>query len=199
MPMMKRIAAFLSLLMLLASHGHSQLSEKANLFGGITYQFVGFTPLTSPQQTLFPLYGLGLGVDYVLAHSNDVASLGINPNAHLCVQFNYNNLSLLASAPTYLLARIGAGATPFNEQKLGIGAGVGGSASYFATTDGGGTISSLFFNPSACAELSIRTRGSSYLFRFNWSLMKPTREITYSNLTASYRVGVFGLGVLYSL
>lgn len=193
--MLRKFAYTFAFLVCLTTSMQGQLSEKAKFFGGITYQFVGFTPLNSPQPSLYYLYGLGAGMDYVLLHSNDVVSLGINPNANLCLQFSYSSLNFLATVPTYMLARFGAGATPFNEQKFGIGAGIGGSGSYFASTSANGTLSTFFVNPSACVELAIGARGSNYLFRFNWSLMRPTREITVGTYTNSYRVGILGFSI----
>jgi hypothetical protein len=196
--MCKKTTAVLALLLLLVIQVQGQIAEKANFFGGISYQFVGLTaPNATVANPMFYVYGLGAGMDYVLAHSNDVISLGINPNANLCFQLsNYYGLNLLASVPTYMLARVGAGATPFNEQKFGIGAGIGGSGSYFLSSIG---INTLFFNPGAVVEMSLRTRGSNYLFRFNWSLMKPTSNVDFGGATpVPYRVGLTGISIFYT-
>ncbi len=198
MQMSKKIVILFALLMVLAIPGQSQFAEKATFHGGITYQFIGLTQVGSPTPNgIYSLYGLGVGMNYVLAHSNDVVSLGINPNANLCFQLSsYTGLSFLGSTPTYMLARLGAGATPFNEQKFGIGAGIGGSASYFTTTAGPRM---FFLNPGAVAELSLRMRGSSYLFRFNWSLMRQTKEINFGNgATGDYSIGLTGISIFYN-
>lgn len=176
--------------------GMAQLAEKATLFGGITYQFVGLTDVTSNTTTAFYSYGLGLGMDFVLAHSNDVVSIGVNPNANLCFQLNsFTGFSFLGAVPVYMLARVGAGATPFNEQRFGIGAGIGGSASYFTTTYGP---RAFFMNPGAVVELNLNLRSSSYLFRFNWSLLRPTQEldINRSGTPYPYRIGLTGLSIM---
>lgn len=196
--MCKKIPVLLALLLLLGIQGRGQISEKANLFGGVTYQFVGLTALGSPiPNYAYYVYGLGAGMDFVLAHSNDVVSLGVNPNAHLCFQLSsYYGVNFLASVPTYLLARVGAGATPFNEQKFGIGAGIGGSGSYF-TSVGGPRM--FFMNPGAIVEMCVRTRSSNYLFRFNWSLMRPTHDVNLGGSTTNpYRIGLVGLSLFYS-
>lgn len=195
--MCKKIPVLIALLMLLATRGQSQLAEKANFFGGITYQFIGFTAQGSPVPTYIPIYGLGLGMGYILAHSNDVVSLGINPNVNLCFQLgSYTGLSLLGSTSAYMLARAGSGATPFNEQKIGIGAGIGGSASYFTTTGGPRT---FFFNPGAVAELSLRLRGTNYLFRVNWSLLRPEYNLDFgAGAPVPYRIGLTGVSIFYT-
>jgi hypothetical protein len=201
--MWKKASFVLALLLATCLSGQAQLAEKASFFGGMTYQFIGITPLGQPRPIYASMYGLGAGMDYVLMHSNDVASLGINPNANVCLQISsFSGLSFFANAPVYLLARLGSGATPFNEQKVGIGAGIGGTYSYlFTTLSANGVPSSFstsFLNPGAIAEFSLRTRGSNYLFRFNWSLLKPTRNFESGSSSFPVRLGVLGLGIFYT-
>ncbi len=197
--MRNKASLVFALLLSLCLASQAQLSEKANFFGGMTYQFIGITPLGSPSPSYANLYGLGAGMDYVLLHSNDVVSLGVNPNVNACLQFSsFYGLSFFANAPVYMLARVGSGATPFNEQKFGIGAGIGGSYSYLYSNSGGYPFSVGFLNPGAIVEVSLRTRGSSYLFRFNWSLTKSLHDIEVGNNSATYRVGVLGVGIFYN-
>ncbi len=199
-PMWKKAVFTFALLFTVCLGAQAQFAEKASFFGGMTYQFIGITPLGSPSPSYANLYGLGAGMDYILMHSNDVVSLGINPNLNACLQFNsFSGLSFFANAPVYLLARVGSGSTPFNEQKVGIGAGIGGSYSYLYSGGGGGTPFSVgFLNPGAIVEFSLRTRGSNYLFRFNWSLLKSTQDIEVNNNKLPYRVGVLGVGIFYN-
>lgn len=201
--MWKKISFVAALLFFTAVGGHAQLADKAKFFGGMTYQFIGITPVGAPSPTYSSLYGLGIGMDYVLLHSNDAVSLGINPNANVCLQFSsYYGLSVFANAPLYLLARVGSGATPFNEQKFGIGAGIGGSYSYLLTTVNAGGSNSLFktgfLNPGAIVEMSIKARSSNYLLRFNWSLSRPTRLVEVGSQTFPVRMGVLGIGIFYN-
>jgi hypothetical protein len=190
-----------------ASSARAQLADKATFHGGITYQIVSMTPLGSPSPWRAPFYGLGLGMNYTLLHSNDQISLGINPNANFSFVFsNLFGTSLFAQAPVFLLARLGAGCTPYNEQKFGLGVGVGATYSFmlysqnFVDQSGNlyrARIKEGWVNPSAIVELSIRSRASSYLFRFNWSLLRPTLEIDdINNLPA--RFGVAGLSIAYT-
>lgn len=196
--------SLLCLTFLLASQVQAQFSSKAELFGGITYQFVGINPLGSPNTSYSAHYGLGLGFDYVLAHSNDQVSLGINPNVNVCLQFdNLYGLSFFGNVPAYMLARVGAGSTPFNEQKVGIGAGIGGTFSYLSTSyssgSSAGAFRTSFLNPGAIVEFQLKTRGSNYLFRFNWSLLKPTQEVDLGSIQKySVRMGVTGIAIFYS-
>lgn len=194
-------------ILLFANSGKAQLADKATFHGGLTYQFISMTPQGSPSPWRIPFYGLSLGMNYTLLHSNDQVSLGINPNMNFSFVFSSTfGTSLLAQAPVFLLARLGAGCTPYNEQKVGIGAGIGANYSFMLHrqnfVDQSGNFYSVqlkegWVNPSAVVELAIRSRFSSYLFRFNWSLLRPTRELEdINNLPASF--GAAGLSIVYT-
>jgi hypothetical protein len=182
----------------------AQIKDKATFYGGFSYNVVTLTQLNTTGRTSFFYYGLSGGMDYVLLHSNDVVSLGINPNASASVQFDaFNGFSFLGQVPIYLLARAGAGATPYNEQKFGIGAGIGVNSSYMSqrTQDSGGgrvKINQNFFNPSAVAEASINTRNMNYIFRLNWSLYKPTHDIRLGTTRVPFQFGTAAFGILYN-
>lgn len=199
------LSALLSLLVFLTTSPLvAQIKDKATFYGGFSYNTVTVQPEGSPQKTTFFFYGLSGGMDYVLLHSNDVVSLGINPNATAAIQFNaYNGVSFLGQAPVYLLARAGAGATPYNEQKFGVGAGIGVNTSYVTqkVLDSGGgqvKINQTFFNPSAVAEISINARNWNYIFRLNWSLYKPTHDIRIGVDRFPFNFGTAGFGILYN-
>lgn len=209
-PMKRRISILFVLALLLVAKIDlpAQLKEKATFFGGFTYHLVNLTPVGSTNSLRYFFYGLTGGMDYVLLHSNDVASIGVNPNLH--VGFTYDartGANLLAQAPVYMLARVGANATPFNEQKFGIGAGIGLNYSYLTqksyVQDLGGNVFLLkinqgFLNPMALVELSIKTRSWSNIIRFHWSLYKPTHEVRVGIDKYQFRYGAGGLGILYN-
>lgn len=204
---MKKIGFALVMLLMVAGTTQAQLKDKATFFGGFTYQIIGMTPQGEPAPWRFPFYGLGLGMDYVVLHSNDQFSLGLNPNAHFSFIFSSAfGTSLLAQAPVFALARVGNGATPYNEQKVGFGAGIGLNYTYMYHTasvvDRSNNIYFIrinegFIAPSAIVEFSLKSRFSDYLFRFNWSLLRPTREVEgFNNLP--FRLGAAGLSIMYS-
>lgn len=198
---MKRLQHYLFLLLVLASSQvFGQLSSKAVFFGGPTYQFASLTQVGSPAPTYSPHYGLGFGMDYILMHSNDQASIGINPNANICFSFsNLYGFDFFTSMPVYMLARLGAGSTPYNEQKIGIGGGIGGSFSYLATpVSSGDMLKTSFINPGALAELQFRYRGGNIVLRFNWSLAKSTQNIELGNNSFAFRMGVSALSIFYN-
>jgi hypothetical protein len=191
--MFKKIGLVALLSLLLTISLKAQLSSKANFFGGMTYQMIGLREVGAPTPNyLGPFYGLGFGMDYVLVHSNDQISLGINPNIDLSVQLQPSAFGVFVTTPTYLLCRVGAGATPFNEQKFGIGLGIGGSYSF--TYQSYYPLKLGFLNSGAVAELAFK----SYLFRVNWSLQKPTKRIDVSNTSFLASVSVFGLSIFYN-
>ncbi|MEM0995795.1 MAG: hypothetical protein AAGN35_01890 [Bacteroidota bacterium] len=202
----KYIIGFIGAL-LIAQLGQAQLRDKATFHGGFTYQFVSMTPQGSPSPWRIPFYGLSLGMNYTLLHSNDQVSLGINPNGNF--SFIFSSLfgtSLQAQAPVFLLARVGAGATPYNEQKFGIGAGIGATYTYMLHSqifqDNLGNLYNVrltegWVNPSAVVEIGLKTRFSNYLFRFNWSLIRPTLIVPELN-DLPVRFGTAGLSILYT-
>jgi hypothetical protein len=201
----KYIIGFIGAL-LIAQFGQAQLRDKATFHGGFSFQFARINPQATPTNWTYPFYGLSLGMNYVLLQSNDQVSLGINPNANFA--FSFSSLfgtRLFVQTPAFLLARLGAGSTPYNEQKFGIGAGVGAVYNYMNTTDsyagGGGAyiaqIKQGWVNPSAVVELALNTRFSNYLFRFNWSLLSPTHVMEeHGDLPG--RFGALGLSILYT-
>ncbi len=206
--MVRKYGLLIPLITALSLISKAQLTDKAIFFGGFNYQFVSLTPQGSPSPDLLPFYGFGLGMDYVLLHSNDQISLGINPNTNFSFVFSSTfGLSLMSETPVYLLARLGANATPFNEQKFGIGAGIGASYSYmllrrtFINQNGNATgtlkLDEGWVNPSAIVEVNLKTRFSDYLFRFHWSLAQPTREVEELD-NYPYRFGVAGLSIFYT-
>jgi hypothetical protein len=186
----------------------AQFAERAKWYAGLTYKQVGLTPVGSNNALEYYFYGVTAGMNYVLLHSNDVVSLGLNPNAIFSIQFNRNaQASILASTPVFLLARLGANATPFNEQKFGIGAGVGLNYSYLSQSsqvvDVNQNVYTMkinqgFINPSAVVELGINARNWNYIFRLHWSLYKPTHDVRIGLDKYDLRFGTGGLGFLYS-
>lgn len=201
---MKKKVQFLGIFILvLAGFGKScwAQSDKMMFHGGFAYQFVTvkaeFQPVSARQ--LNYLYGLTGGMNYILAHSNDQVSIGINPNANLGFSFintgTSTGVAFLGQVPVFLLARLGANATPYNSTKVGIGAGLGTVFSYwYASASGFNQISEPFYNPSAMAELNIKGRSSDYSLRFNWSLYRPKSEID----GLRYEMGTSAFSIVYS-
>lgn len=165
--------------------------------GGFCYQFVTFRqefqPITA--RGLAYMYGITGGMNYILAHSNDQVSVGINPNANLGFSLSNSGVGFLGQLPVYLLARVGANSTPYNETKVGVGAGVGCNFSYWYVSNSGfSQLNTAFYNPSLLAELNIKGRASDYAIRFNWSVYRPKVEID----SQRYEMGTSTLSIIYS-
>ena len=136
----------------------------------------------------------------MLIHSNDVYSIGVDPNIHGAIQFTPGFLSYMVQVPVFLLARVGAGATPYNEQRFGIGAGIGGNYSYFRTPDANlNEIELGFFAPAAVAEISFKSGGgATYILRAHMNLTSPETNIQQDNpQSPQYNMGNFGIGLIY--
>ncbi|MEM7658135.1 MAG: hypothetical protein AAF399_18555, partial [Bacteroidota bacterium] len=68
---------------------------------------------------------LQIGSYISLLHSKDVVSLGIDPSVQLGLNFQGPGTNILVQTPVYAMVRVGAGATPYNQQNFGISLGAG--------------------------------------------------------------------------
>ncbi|MCB9235394.1 MAG: hypothetical protein H6581_27310 [Bacteroidia bacterium] len=190
--MLKKLFLVSGLLLLIANGLQAQ---RWSFAGGFVYEFIGLKerdPLvgTPTPYTLGPFYGLSLNGSYVLAHKNDVVSACLDPGVRL--GFNYFSYGGQASAwflgqvPLTLMGRVGAGATPFNEQKVGFGLGFGANMTYLYSTQLYPPLHKLFVNPNAVAELNINGRSTIYHIRFHMTPVGAPADlnglpVTFSN------------------
>jgi hypothetical protein len=197
-----RLRHFLILLPLLAATSLRAQNGKMMWDFGFTYQFLSEESVfpasgPTPNVVVQPFYGLTGGLNYVLWHSNDKVSLLANPGALLSVRLGGGGVNIFTQAPTYLAFHAGAGSTPFNEQRVGIGAGVGVVPGYlYYKTFGFPSYQAgvAMVNPGAMADLTILGRSTVYKIRVNWSLTKSR----WQDIDAlQVRYSTFGIGVLY--
>ncbi len=169
---------------------------------GFTYQFLSeesVYPAAGPTSSvnIAPFYGLTGGLNYVVWHSNDKISVLANPGVLVSVRLSGQGMSLFAQAPTYMALHVGAGSTPFNEQRVGLGAGIGVVPGYlYYKTFGFPSYQAgvAMVNPGAMADLTILGRNTVYKVRVNWSLAKSR----WQDIDAlQVRYSTFGLGILY--
>lgn len=142
-------------------------------------------------------YGLTLGANYVFWHSNDVFSLSAAPSFSLAFNLNSNPVSLFLQTPLYLLARVGAGATSFNQNVVGFGVGIGGNFSFIRFPFGyeqpqpngnpsiyrEGLVNQPYFTPAAMAELTINYRSSIFCLRGHANLSRYSGELILDDRT----------------
>ena len=121
---------------------------------------------------------VGLGSYVMLAHHNDWASVGADVGLNLGINFgNVNNrLNWQVQAPILLMGRIGAAATAYNSQKLGLGMGIGGTFTYLNYENQFIEQKDLWFHPTAVAEVNIASRQSMLTLRGGISLGKANGE-----------------------
>lgn len=181
--------------------------DRITPFFGISNQFLSQGQRAAPnsQRLIYTFFGVSVGMNYVLLHSNDMFSLGINPNLNASFAFDpISGFSFLGQVPMYMLVRIGARATPYNESRFGVGVGVGGNYSYIYSEDafgfqGTNTVYDLkegIFFPGLLAELNLRTRMSDYGIRVNWNISRPAQLHESSGREFDY--GNFGFGIFYT-
>lgn len=191
---MKKIIGLTCMLLFCGSMVFGQLDRIMPHFG-FMYEMVTRKAPGDRSPTLFPYYGLNLGGNYVLMHSNDQFSLGVDPNVNFAIFPTQGGLGLLAQTPVYLLARVGANSTPYNEQKIGLGAGIGANYTYArydapTLTDGFRT---GYVAPAVMFELNLNLRSAVYIVRGHWNLYPVQRTIN----NQEYDFGNFGFGLVY--
>ncbi|MEO0471566.1 MAG: hypothetical protein AAF206_18190 [Bacteroidota bacterium] len=156
-------------------------------------------------------YNLHLGSYVALWHKNDIVSVGIDPSVQVGFRpirdFSTNNLRFdwNVQVPVYLMARIGANATPYNSQKAGFSLGVGANYSYYNQFNNNFTnrFRSSYINPAGVVEVTILSRGNPITGRFHFGLSKTTstRQVLNTNGDVLQEVdfpqGFFGVGLLY--
>ncbi|MCS7084741.1 MAG: hypothetical protein RMM53_01200 [Bacteroidia bacterium] len=148
------------------------------------------------------VFNFALGGNYVFAHKDDFLSLSANPNIHLALGwFSGGGLNFMFQAPIFLLGRIGAGCTNFNQQKIGVGLGVGLNYTYYALpyqiSSFYARMSINFVAPAACAELNLRLRSGAFGFRFHINLLPFNDEIQRGFDLVPVRYMNYGFGLMW--
>ena len=187
---------FLALFSFSASvSAQSALLSKMMFHAGFTYEFFTLRPsVGSNEASILPFYGLSGGMNYVLVHSNDQISLLANPNLALAYAGGYNGSLFMVQAPVFVSARVGAGATPFNENKFGFGAGAGVNVNYLYGNGAYNGLNHTLFLPSAMVEMLVNGRNSFYAIRAHFTLIPEQKKLGGDNVDFSN----FGLSINYS-
>ncbi|MEM6764279.1 MAG: hypothetical protein AAF655_05130 [Bacteroidota bacterium] len=209
--MRKTLVVLLCVAGLCLQQVQAQLSDKLVPHLGFMYEVVnlqGFVPSSTNPAFRDDIsrffYTFSVGTYYVLAHQNDVVSLGLDPSLNLGFNFEQNfqgtetGINLVVQAPVFLMGRLGALATKYNQQKFGIGAGIGGN--YIFVSEGIRDRRISGFAPSAVAEVTFLSRGGPLTIRGHFTIA-PTEE-TYMDTSGSddwrYNELVsWGVGLIY--
>ncbi len=167
-----------------SSGGPEDWQEKTQFYVGMGLEVIEVhdrrdgLPYFVPQPTV---WSINFGGNYVFLHGNDFMSLSANPNIHFALGWR-NGLNFMFQAPMFLLGRIGAGCTNFNQQKVGAGVGLGFNYTYFgspylSSTGIPSRMSLNFVAPAACAEVTFRFRSGPFTFRVHANLLPFNDEI----------------------
>lgn len=214
---MKNIFSFIFLLFAGISLVSAQLSDKlVHSFGYFAEQFFPIdvnTPLASTRFTT----ALNYSTYYAALQKNDLISVGVMGGATVGARIYQSPVKaamtsdIMLQIPVFVMARIGANATPYSESRFGIAAGAGvsfTSASYFQYYNGGDLARYLFnrVDPQVVGEVTIPLGGNGISFRAHISPIAwtaNTRVSVYHSLSNIEEVNVparisnFGLGIVY--
>lgn len=197
--------------MLLAVHASAQeLQRDRWQFGyGLSLEFVPVR-LVESDTSFFnndqAYYGVALSVQRTLASTEDLFS--VNALSGATFTFSYDNVvgtSLFAQVPLYLIGRVGALSTKFNESVVGLGVGVGGTFTYanipYQLSDGTFTdrLRQAWVAPAVMADVTLQLQGRTYTLRGHANLLPQQgderdpstgQKLEYSNL---------GIGLIFGL
>jgi hypothetical protein len=201
----------------------AQIADKLVPHTGFMLEFVN--QQTADSQFLgadleaLAFYTFHIGTYYVLAHHNDILSAGLDGGLNFGLNFNSFNVSqinvnLLIQPHLMMMGRLGANSTPYNEQKVGLGAGVGMNYTFLSTIIGepfnGGFVDIYkekidFFNPFVMIEGSLNSRGGSITGRAQIGLANflttgkfESQVFNEPSFKAKVRPANWGLGIIYS-
>ena len=194
---MKKISILALVLLLTGPMAFSQIDKLMPHFG-FMYEMITYkrSNAATADRPPIPYYGLNVGANYVLMHSNDQFSLGVDPNINFAIfPTNYGGLGLLAQAPVFLLGRVGANSTSYNQQKVGLGAGIGLNYTYVRLDPPSGSVglNHSYVAPAALVELNLNLRSATYILRGHWNLTPTTLDYAGED----YDFGNFGFGIVY--
>jgi fluoride ion exporter CrcB/FEX len=216
---MRRYIIFAGLLAL-ASLGslQAQITDKLVPHFGFMYEFTNgsYTTISGAEErfNLRNYYVLNVGTYYLLAQKNDIVSVGVEPNLQLGISpapiQGRLRLGYVVQTPVYAMARVGAGSTPYNQQRLGLAVGIGGN---FTTFSYYGAVGQSFYNdkgnflaPGAVVEVTINSRGNPLVLRAHASLAQSDINFTRYDIDGEpfisqptiEQAGYLGFGIVYT-
>lgn len=199
---MIRICSLLLLFLIHSERLSAQIGDRLQFHLGGSYDFLR---IQGSPGTLFTNYFTITGGGHLnLWHSNDQLSLSVNPNASLGLAFNnYTGFSVFTQIPTLVMLRIGAACTKYNEQKFGVGAGLGLAYTYvqeksFLVGNTFYTLENSLINPVAAAQLTFQNDARILTIRAYSSLLSYAAPFidTYGN--EQFKYDGYGLAILYN-
>ncbi|MDB4286353.1 hypothetical protein N9933_03540 [bacterium] len=207
---MKRIIIFALTAAMAISAAQAQFTDKLVPHFGYMYTMVTMdgTNLEEGASANYSFNTLGLGTYYTIKHHNDWASFGIDPSINLGLNLSNGSgqINWFTQGSLFFMGRLGANSTKYNTQKIGIGAGIGGVASYLdqKALNGAIDMESFFLNPAAVGEITLNMRGSTLTGRVQLSLSPAVKEGDLVTQDGNFllqnreaKFGTIGLGLIY--
>ncbi len=169
--------------------------ERIQYYAGVSFEYIDIYRRSTNE----PLAGLSftcfnLGGHYQIVHARDRAALTVNPNA--LVGFILSNFSgaITFELPVFLMGRIGANCTRFNENRFGVGLGIGPKYTYVGVRINDFSVRQGFVAPAAALEVNFGTRsGGVFTVRVHTNLGLTDTEFN----TDRSRSTNYGLGFVY--
>ncbi len=200
---MKKISLLCLTMCTFFSISQAQISDRLVPHMGFMYEFIT-TTLPTSNKRVRDFYNFHIGTYIALLHSNDIVSLGVDPS----VNFGFNLFNTGQSVafdytvqvPVLLMGRLGASATPYNQQKIGVGVGVGAKYTYFSRhTDPVNKQQAGFLNPVVVGEISFVSRGGPISIRGIFSIADAIGTLTNTNGgdIDNTAFSASGIGLLY--
>lgn len=145
--------------------------------------FMRETISIAPQSAVVPNFqqidynALHIGTYYAVGHINDVFSYGVDAALQFGVfpQVINGELKLdgIIQVPLYAMIRLGANSTPYNTQRIGIAAGIGGTYSYMSfrpSVSANQKFKADFLLPDAVFEVTYMSGGNPLTGRLHLGL-----------------------------
>lgn len=206
---MKQLLSLLLFLVFFAVTASAQFEDRTQFQGGLSLEFV---PIKYPDgldfftvDQLFP--GVFVGGEYNLSHTDDFTALAIDAG----VKFNFNYSSgygtqLFLQVPVYLVGKIGAKATKYNDQLFGAAVGIGGAFTHanipYSIDNAAGfavfRLKPAWFAPMAMAQLTLNLQGQSYTLRGHVMLSEYSNTENVGGFPAVLNYQNFGVGLIYN-
>ena len=145
-------------------------------------------------------YSIGVGTYYAIGHKNDVVSYGLDLNLHAGMNISeIRKIDFVIQTPIFLMGRVGAGSTSYNQQRMGLGVGVGATYSFFSYSD---RFTSQFrrhiVNPSVLVEGSFNSSGGPIIGRIMFSAL-PHKQMIDNPPSPAFQAkfGFLSFGLVY--
>ena len=197
-----RIFLLLSLFFFMETRLSAQLEDRLQFHLGGSFDYLRIQ--NAQLQTYSQYFTITGGGHLGLWQSNDQIALSLNPNASLGLSFNnVTGFSVFSQVPTYIMLRTGAACTKYNEQKFGIGAGLGLAYTYvkeraFYVGNSFYTLENSLLNPVAAVQLTFQNDFRILTLRAYTSLLSYQAPFIQPFGKEKFNYDGMGLSILYN-